>query len=256
MADEVTLPAVLEPTPLVLIQQALDAKIAPSDLKELFDLQVRYEQRRAEEAYADAITAFQAECPPIHKNQTNKGSGTRYADYEQIMRTIMPLLRKHRIVITWDTGKADDKEMIVICRVRVGVVEKITSVAMPVTSVSKMMNASQAGGTAVTYGRRYAITAALNLYSTDEDDDAQSTGGVISEAQYVELDGLLSDLSALGHNVQLGKFCAIFGADSLRKIPAARFNDAVAEVRRAIAKQQAKNGARAKEGAGSDGSAA
>ncbi len=164
------LPAIVEPSPLILIQQALEAKIPASELKGFFDLQVRHEQRRAEEAYAEAITAFQGECPYIKKNAVNSHSGKAYPDYEGIMRIITPLLRKYRIVVTFDTSEFESK-MLTTCRIRVGIVEKVTTISLPVESASKMMNSSQAGGAAMTYGRRYALTAALNLVFTDEDTD-------------------------------------------------------------------------------------
>ncbi len=248
MPDDVTLPAVIEPTPLVLIQQALESKIPPSDLKELFDLQVRYEQRRAEEAYADAITAFQAECPLIHKSKTVEGRYS-YAPFEAIMQAILPLLRKYHIVVTFDTAEAEGKVQ-VTCRTRVGVVEKHTTVILPVPPTNKLTNTTQTSVGAISYGKRTALVAALNIICTDEDHSGEDAdGATLTDTQYAALDGLLSDLSALGHPVQLGRFCAIFGVDSLRKIRMADFSKAQNQVRQAIAKQQAKNAARAKEGA-------
>lgn len=189
MADE-HLPVPVEPTPLLLIQQGIDAKISPRDMKDLFDLQVRYEQRLAEQAYADAITAFQAEVPPIKKNATNPHSKKTYADYEGVMRVITPILRKHKIVITFDTSESGEK-MLTTCRVRVGTVEKITTITLPVDAASKMMNATQAGGAAMSYGRRYALAAALNLVYTDEDTDGVFDAQGITEQEVEDFAALL-----------------------------------------------------------------
>lgn len=168
MNDE-HLPAVIEPAPLVLIQQALNNGIKPADIKELFDLQVRYEQRRAEEAYADAITAFQAECPAIHKSKNVEGK-YNYAPLDKIMQAVLPVLRKYKIVVTFDTAE-DAGTMHVTCRTRVGVVEKVTTVALPVPPANKLTNATQASVGAITYGKRTALVAALNIICTDEDVD-------------------------------------------------------------------------------------
>ncbi len=168
------LPTPIEPTPLVLIQQSLQAGIKPSDIKELFDLQVRYEQRRAEEAYADAITAFQAWCPPIHKGKDvlkkDGGKAYGYATFDQIMKVITPGLRAHRIVISFDTAEADGRVQ-VTCRTRVGVVEKHTTVLLPVPPASAMTNPTQASVGAISYGKRTSLCAALNIVCTDEDVD-------------------------------------------------------------------------------------
>ncbi len=265
MPDE-TLPAIVEPTPLLLIQQALDAKISPRDLKDLFDLQERHERNHAEKAYADAITAFQAECPPIRKTSENRGTNKKYADYETIMRTIMPLLRRHRIVISWDTKEAGE-QMHIICRVRVGTVEKLTTVAMPTTAASAKMNDQQAAGGAVTYGRRYAIVAALNLYDTDEDTDAQDRHdahplnqcvgetpepGNVTPQQQADITARLEELAALGISVSLPKFCAWAGGqscNSLSLIPAARFPVVMKDLEGRIATRKQAEAARKAGGA-------
>lgn len=186
-----TLPSVVEPTPLLLIQQGIDAKISPRDMKDLFDLQVRYEQRLAELAYADAITAFQSECPPIHKGKAGPNAAYMYAPYETIMKVITPLLRRHKIVVTFDTAEGDGK-MQVTCRVRVGVVEKHTTVMLAVGAGNKMMSPTQAGVGAISYGKRTALCAALNIVCTDEDTDGQADPDekIIASAQE-EIDSLL-----------------------------------------------------------------
>jgi hypothetical protein len=209
------LPVPVEPSPLVLIQQALAAKIPASELKELFDLQVRHEQRRAEEAYADAITAFQSECPPIRKNKQNQGQS--YADFEGIMRTINPLLRRHRIVITFDTDDQGEK-MLTTCRVRVGVVEKLTTISLPVVAVSQRMNATQAGGSVMSYGRRYAIVAALNLVMTDEDDDGQGDSDpLVTQAEIDELDAVIAESEEKRRvKVNYDRLLAAFGGPECR----------------------------------------
>ncbi len=224
MPDE-TLPAIVEPTPLLLIQQGIDAKISPRDMKDLFDLQVRYEQRLAEQAYADAITGFQSECGPIRKNAVNSHSGKAYPDYEGIMRAITPLLRKYRIVVTFDTAD-DGARMMTTCRVRVGTVEKLTTFNLPLDAASKQMNAQQAGGAALTYGRRYALAAALNLVFTDEDTDAQPEPGNVTPQQQADITAWLEELADLGVSINLSKFCDWAGGpscNSLSLIPAARY---------------------------------
>ncbi len=195
------LPAIVEPTPLILIQQALEAKIPASELKELFDLQVRHEQRRAEEAYADAITAFQAWCPQIQNSKAverkNGEVAYRYAPLEEIMRIITPGLRANRIVLSFDTAEGDGK-MQVTCRVRVGVVEKHTTVVLPVPQANAMTNATQATVGAVSYGKRCALMAALNIVCTDEDQSgAVETDPVINEDRIAKLEEAFEHLHNL-----------------------------------------------------------
>lgn len=241
--NDPSLPVPVEPTPLVLIQQALEAKYNPADLKDLFELQRMHAADLAERAYADAITGFQSECPPIRKNAANSHSGKRYADYEGIMRAITPLLRKYRIVVTFDTAD-DGARMMTTCRVRVGTVEKLTTITLPLDAASKMMNATQAGGAAMSYGRRYALTAALNIVVTDEDTDAQpEPAGNVTPQQQADITAKLEELTGLGVSVSLSKFCTWAGGpgcDSLTLIPAARFPVVMKDLTgRVAAKKQA-----------------
>ena len=245
------LPAVVvpEPTPLLLIQQGIDAKISPRDMKDLFDLQVRYEQRLAEQAYADAITAFQADCPPIRKNATNPHSKKSYADYEGVMRTITPLLRKHKIVITFDTAESDGK-MTTTCRVRVGTVEKTTTITLPVDAASKMMNATQAGGAAMSYGRRYALAAALNLIYTDEDTDALPADSCITDAELAELRrALVAAGQEPGPFLDWASHAAGFAVEHLEQLPGRLYQQAIGFLKRKAAKKSAEKAAKQEGGA-------
>jgi hypothetical protein len=216
-ASNTDLPAIVEPTPILLIQQALEAKIPASELKELFDLQVRHEQRRAEEAYADAITAFQAECPAIQNNKAVNGKDGReryrYAPFEEIMRCIMPYLRKHRIVVTFDTGSEAGQTQ-VTARVRVGVVEKHTTVTLPAPEANQLMNVTQASVGAISYGKRTALVAALNLVCTDEDvsGEQEDPESLFINAEQEQALGKRMDEAekALGKKCDDSKFLGVF----------------------------------------------
>lgn len=180
--NDENLPVPLEPSPLVLIREAIAAKLPMGELKELFEMQVRAEQFRAEAAYADAITAFQAWCPQIQNSKAVKtksgGEAYRYAPLEEIMRIITPGLRANRIVISFDTSTGEG-QMQVTARVRVGVVEKHTTVVLPVPQANAMTNATQATVGAVSYGKRCALMAALNIVCTDEDQSGNVEGDPI-----------------------------------------------------------------------------
>lgn len=209
-----TLPALVEPSPLILIQQALEAKIPAAELKGFFDLQVRAEQRRAEEVYAEAITAFQCEAPTIHKAKNVEGKYS-YATYEKIMTTILPLLRRHKIVVTFDTAEADGK-MQVTCRTRVGVVEKHTTVVLPVPPANKLTNETQTSVGAISYGKRTSLVAALNIICTEEDQDGQAPDELLTKDQQEEVDAMLEP-AGYGQAGAYARFLAWVG--SIQKCP-------------------------------------
>jgi hypothetical protein len=85
----------------------------------------------------------------------------------------------------------------------------------------------QAEGSALTYARRYALAALLGLAA--DDDDGQSVGAApaITEAQSVTLSDMLDATGA-----DRVKFLAYFGIATVGDLPAKRFDEAMASLKR------------------------
>lgn len=113
-----------------------------------------------------AISNFQQEVPVIHKGTT--GYGYSYADLPTIFEKINPLLKKHGLGFTQLLNGTNLDTL--IFHAESG--ESITSsVEIPQGVQLKGMNDFQVLGSAITYLRRYALSAALGLI-TDVDNDA------------------------------------------------------------------------------------
>jgi hypothetical protein len=113
-----------------------------------------------------AISAFQKEVPVIHKG--TQGYSYSYADLPAIFEKINPLLAKHGLGFTQLlNGTSLDT---IVFHIESG--ESITSSAsIPQGVQLKGMNDFQVLGSAITYLRRYSLSAALGLI-TDVDNDA------------------------------------------------------------------------------------
>lgn len=186
----------LQPTnPLAIIERAIAAGMKPEDLKGLFDLQERHERNRAAEAFADAITGFQDECPVILKRRVAKIKewSYGYAGYDDVMREIKDLLKRYRIAVTFSTDHTD-KGIKATCRVRVGTHYEDHTLTVPVPG-QMVVNDTQKYGAALSYAKRYVLCAALNIVVSDEDDDAAGLLENISEEQVKELQGLIKSKS-------------------------------------------------------------
>lgn len=113
-----------------------------------------------------AIAAFQNEVPVIHQEST--GYGYSYANLNTIFKIINPLLKKHGLGFTQLLN--GDALTTVIFHIESG--EKIESTVNIQQGVTlAKMNAYQVLGSAITYYRRYSLSAALGLI-TDKDIDA------------------------------------------------------------------------------------
>lgn len=113
-----------------------------------------------------SLAGFQQEVPVIHKG--TQGYGYTYADLPAIFETINPLLKKHGLGFTQLIQEQSIET--VIFHIDSGEVIKSTT-NIPQGVILKGMNDFQVLGSAITYIRRYALSAALGLV-TDKDTDA------------------------------------------------------------------------------------
>lgn len=113
-----------------------------------------------------SLAAFQQECPAIHKGTS--GYGYTYADLPAILEIINPLLAKHKLGFT-QLVEGESIKTIVFHTESGEMLETTTAIPQGVTL--KGMNEYQIAGSAITYFRRYALSAILGIV-TDKDNDA------------------------------------------------------------------------------------
>lgn len=113
-----------------------------------------------------ALADFQQEVPVIHKD--TEGFNYSYADLPKVFEIILPLLKKHGLGFTQLVEGTKIKT--VLFHVETG--EILTSdTDIPQGVQMGKMNDFQVLGSAITYIRRYALSAMLGLV-TDKDTDA------------------------------------------------------------------------------------
>lgn len=150
-------------------------------LERILAMRDRLKAERAREAYFDALSAFQAECPEIVKRQAVKSKNGslryRFAPLPVILAATKEPLRKNGF--SWTTETKQDKDnvtAIVTLHHREGHNES-TSFMVPVDHqavADRYMNAPQAVASALTYAKRYAFCDATGIMTADGDDDANS----------------------------------------------------------------------------------
>ena len=224
----------IQATPLSLIAQAIGKGMSVSDLTGLFELQQRFEQQQAARAFAEAITAFQSECPQIEKWKEGAKGAYKYAPYESVMAVAGPIMVKHGIVATFTT-KQTDKGLDVSCRIRVGTHCEVTELFMPTSAPNNMINAAQNQGITLSYARRNSLKMALNVVERGEDADGSLLGDFINPTQIGEINGLIDQCSRAGCPVHFQKFLEWLGIDSLDKLPQRELGKATTELRNKLA---------------------
>lgn len=163
------------PTPLDLIQRAVQSNAQVDVMEKLLGLQERYERNEARKAFDSAISKAKSEIPVIRKGNlvdftTNRGT-TRYSyeDLATIAATIDPILSKYGLSYRFRTN-SDSKSVTITCVLShsAGHCEENSLYAPHDASGNK--NAIQAVGSAVTYLQRYTLKAALGLAAAADDD--------------------------------------------------------------------------------------
>lgn len=123
--------------------------------------------------YAD-LAAAQAEFKPVVKNCINPAFGMRYADLSAILDAVRPALNDHGFVLSF--GIPEEREGMagsqVVLLHKSG--NELRSGALYVRYIVGR-NPAQALGSALTYSKRYAISAFLGI-ATDDDDDGNGAG--------------------------------------------------------------------------------
>ena len=143
-----------------------------------------------------ALIAFQSECKPIIKDSNNPFFKSKYADLASIWSTVQPILAKNGLAVTQLIGI--DNKLVTVLLHTSG--EEFTSVC-PI--VVKEQNNPQALGSAITYARRYGLSALLSIVTDDDDDGekAMARNNPLVDKQK-ELIKLLKDEVALAQEIK------------------------------------------------------
>jgi hypothetical protein len=126
----------------------------------------------ATEGLLAAILAVQGEAPTLQKTASNPAfKGSKYAPLDTIVETVGPILHRHGLVWMTLPGRDDHGEPALTYRLAHAPTGEALEGSMPLM-LSK--NDAQGMGSAITYARRYALCAVLNLVADDDDDGARA----------------------------------------------------------------------------------
>jgi len=224
-----------ERDPMQLISAAIERGMAVNELGQLFDLQRRWSADRAAEAFAEALTGFQADCPMVQKRREVKNKDrttTRYkfAGYEDVLRVAQPHLAKHRIAHNFSTPPGPEGQYVIVCHLRVGSHAEDRSFTCDRPNIAKLAeamycNEAQAVQAWESYRKRAAFCNATGLVVCDEDTDMEGAIQCIGSKQIAEINGLLEETGT-----QLDWFLKFLQVDSLDHLPITSLDLAIREL--------------------------
>lgn len=145
----------------------------------------------AHKSLAEALAAFQAEAPTLHKTaEANAGSYSyRYVELADIVKEIQSLMLKHGLSFSAFPAIGPDNKPALRYKLRhVGGDSEEDVMSLMVSKVD-----AQAHGSAITYARRYALTAVLNLVADTDDDGGAAAKAAAAAERAAAAPRLLND---------------------------------------------------------------
>lgn len=122
---------------------------------------------------AKALIAFQGEVANPKNTAVNEyANGHRYAPLGEILSTVRPILAKHGLAVVQD-AKIDGNTVVITTTLFHESGQFLESEPLVLPAAGKGGVTAQTIGAAITYGRRYQLSAILGI-SSEDDDDANS----------------------------------------------------------------------------------
>lgn len=177
----------------VISRAAADPTCDIEKMERLMAMHERMQDRDAETAFNAAMAEMQTNLPSIAERA--KGHGTiRYATLEDINDVVKPIMNQYGFAVSFRVShEGGNINVTGVLMHKAGHREETTIVLPSDTSGSK--NAVQAVGSSVSYGKRYVMSALLNLTTRGEDDDGYAAAPVatVTDAQAEILGRILAE---------------------------------------------------------------
>jgi hypothetical protein len=188
-----------EPSILELIQDAVKKGLDPAVLKELVALQqstIRFEweseERQAKIDFDDALNSCQLEIGRIAPNQKRNDTGSFWADYSQLDRTIRPIYTAQKFSISFSEiaplvlGKVRIQASLSRC----GITKEYSTEITPSTTGPKggvMATATDADAIAASRAKRYLLLDIFNIaIGIDADEKKAVQGEVMDVSEFAD----------------------------------------------------------------------
>lgn len=178
-------------------------------------------------AISKALVAAQVEMKNPAFDTTNPHFRNRFASLAAVRNATLPILAKHGICVTQDLTTVDGGiACTTILTHESGQFFEFGPLVMPATKAD-----AQGLGSASTYCKRYSLQAVCGVVGDDDDDGNAASAAVVTDKQAADLRALATEVGA-----DIPRFLRYIGAEDFEKIPAAKFDDAVAALKRKGAK--------------------
>ena len=192
-AEERSLPTLqpVDASPMNMLAVAVQNKMDPATIKELMDLQQRWEAAQALKAFNVAFAEFKAEAINVVKNRTVDAGplkDKKYAELFSVVNAVTPALSAHGLSTSWKITR-DEKDWIeVTCYLKhsLGHAEHVSMGGPP--DIGGAKSAIQARASTVSYLERYTLKAICGVAEQGDDRDGAASASMpgLSDEQHAD----------------------------------------------------------------------
>lgn len=192
--SEVAVPSESAAMISMIERAAINPDVDAEKMERLYALHERMQEKTAKRSFFKAMAKMQPDLPVVEHTKTigyedrdgnyvTKGTYTPWEDIDEMVR---PIYTRFGFGLSFDIQQSPNSPIIVTAIVmHEDGHEKSTSIALP-SDTSGKKNAVQGVGSAITYGKRYAACAALNITTRgadSDDDDGEAAGQPMNASQ-------------------------------------------------------------------------
>jgi hypothetical protein len=157
-----------------------DPAVDVDKMARILEMRYQLQQQQALTEFNNALAEAQAEMDPVRKDCQNPQTRSRYASFYALDEAVRPVYTSKGLTVSFDTDPANAKpgEILVLAYVSLGGFTRTYKIMMPADGIGAkggmVMTKTHAVGSAVTYGRRYLLSAIFNIATADSDDDGNA----------------------------------------------------------------------------------
>lgn len=210
----------------VISQAASNPNVDVDKMERLMGMYERITAKQAETSFYQAFAEMQPKLPII----TKAGKGDRgkwsFAKWEDVVEQITPVTAQFGFSISFKTRQEGDRTVVTCVLAHRDGHRELTDGPPLMVDSSGSKNNVQGVGSTVSYGKRHAAFAALNIVARGEDDDGEAGGArTVSAEEYLTLRDRIEEVGA-----DETRFLKAYGIHDLQVFPAARFKAAMAQL--------------------------
>jgi len=212
----------------VIAKAAADPNTDVDKLERLLAMQERILEREAEQAFSAAMRTAQEEIRPVVTNRKNPETHSRYADLERVSDMVDPIIHRHGFSLSYGTTDCPlpDHYRVTCAVSHTAGFTRHYQADVPVDNKgpkgAQNKTNTHGFGSALSYGRRYLKLLIFDIKTTDDDGRGAGNGGPVNAEQAKVLNGLCDAVGA-----DKIKLCRHLKVDSLKELPALRYNDTI-----------------------------